>query len=79
MTIFLSQYGRTIRITLLLIGLVVGLLLFFGMPVILVQGSIRLATPLILGALAALLASRAGVLNWRLKGKCCSVRLLPWR
>jgi general nucleoside transport system permease protein len=69
MTTFLNQYGRTIRITLLLIGLVIGLLLFFGMPVILVQGTIRLATPLILGALAALLASRAGVLNLAIEGK----------
>src|ERR1041384_5380541 len=66
---FLNQYGRPIRITLLLIGLIIGLLLFFGMPVILVQGSIRLATPLILGALAALLASRAGVLNLAIEGK----------
>lgn len=43
--------------------------LFFALPLILVQSSIRLATPYILGALAALIASRAGVLNLAIDGK----------
>jgi ABC-type uncharacterized transport system permease subunit len=66
---FLNQYGRQIRLVLLVGGALIGLLLFFGMPVILVQSSIRLATPYILGSLAALLASRAGVLNLAIEGK----------
>jgi simple sugar transport system permease protein len=66
---FLNQYGRRIRLVLLVAGALIGLLLFFTLPVILVQSSIRLATPYILGSLAALLASRAGVLNLAIEGK----------
>jgi general nucleoside transport system permease protein len=66
---FLNQYGRQIKIGLLLVGLLIALLFFFALPVILVQSSIRLATPFILGSLAALLASRAGVLNLAIEGK----------
>lgn len=50
-------------------GIIIGILAFFGMPEILVQSSIRLATPYILGSLAALVASRAGVLNLAIEGK----------
>lgn len=66
---FLNTYNRQIRIGLGIAGLLIGFLLFFGLPVILVQSSIRLATPYILGSLAALLASRAGVLNLAIEGK----------
>jgi simple sugar transport system permease protein len=66
---FLNTYNRQIRIVLIAIGAVLGVILFFGMPVILVQSSIRLATPFILGSLAALIASRAGVLNLAIEGK----------
>jgi general nucleoside transport system permease protein len=66
---FFSQHAREIRITLILVGVVLAVLFFFGLPVILVQSSIRLATPYILGSLAALIASRAGVLNLAIEGK----------
>jgi ABC-type uncharacterized transport system permease subunit len=69
MIAYLNRYGSQIRIGLIVIGLLIGLLLFFGMPVFLVQSSIRRATPYILGSLAALLASRAGVLNLAIEGK----------
>jgi simple sugar transport system permease protein len=57
------------RIGLLIASVVIAVLFFFGLPVILVQSSIRLATPYILGSLAALIASRAGVLNLAIEGK----------
>ncbi len=60
---------RALNRILLVLALIVGVVLFFALPVILVQSSIRLATPYILGALAALLASRAGVLNLAIEGK----------
>ena len=43
--------------------------MLFGLPIVLVQSSIRLATPYVLGSLAALVASRAGVLNLAIEGK----------
>lgn len=64
-----NTYSRQLRIALIVGGVALGLLFFFGMPVILVQSSIRLATPYVLGALAALIASRAGVLNLAIDGK----------
>jgi simple sugar transport system permease protein len=69
MIAFLNKYGRQIRLALIIGGIVLGVVLFFGAPVILVQGTIRLATPYILGSLAALIASRAGVLNLAIEGK----------
>jgi len=69
MIAFLNRYGRQIQIGLLIIGLVIALLFLFGLPVFLVQSSIRRATPYILGSLAALIASRAGVLNLAIEGK----------
>lgn len=66
---FLNSYSRQIRIALIVGGVLIVLLLFFGLPVFLVQSSIRRATPYILGSLAALLASRAGVLNLAIEGK----------
>lgn len=66
---FLTNNARKIRLTLIIAGILIGLLLFVGLPVILVQSSIRLATPYILGALAAMVASRAGVLNLAIDGK----------
>lgn len=64
-----KTYGRQIRLVLIVGGIILGVLLFFGMPVILIQSGIRLATPYVLGALAALIASRAGVLNLSIDGK----------
>jgi ABC-type uncharacterized transport system permease subunit len=69
MITFFNRYGRTLRLALIIAGVIIALLFFFGLPVILVQSSIRLATPYILGSLAALIASRAGVLNLAIEGK----------
>ncbi len=66
---FLNSNRRQIQFILIALGVLLGLLFLFGLPVILVQSSIRLATPYILGALAALIASRAGVLNLAIEGK----------
>lgn len=69
MMALLNANRRLLRNGLIVAGLIIGLLFFFGMPDILVQSSIRLATPYILGSLAALVASRAGVLNLAIEGK----------
>jgi ABC-type uncharacterized transport system permease subunit len=66
---FLNRYQRQSRILLLLIGIAFLLLILFGLPVTLLQSSIRLATPYVLGSLAAIVASRAGVLNLAIEGK----------
>lgn len=66
---WLNQYGGMLRRGLLFAGLAFGLILFFALPLNLLQSSIRLATPFILGSLAALVASRAGVLNLAIEGK----------
>jgi simple sugar transport system permease protein len=65
----IAHNSRRLQIGLLVIGVVLGLLLLFALPVNLLQSSIRLATPYVLGALAALIASRAGVLNLAIEGK----------
>lgn len=49
-------------------GIIIGVLVFLLLPEQLVISSIRLATPYILGSLAALIASRAGVLNLAIEG-----------
>lgn len=69
LTAFSNRNSRQIRIGLIIIGILIAIVFFFGMPEILVKSSIRLATPYILGALAALIASRAGVLNLAIEGK----------
>ncbi|MBI5669265.1 MAG: ABC transporter permease [Chloroflexi bacterium] len=66
---FLNTYRRQIRVALILAGVLIVLLILFGLPITLLQSSIRLATPYVLGSLAALLASRAGVLNLAIEGK----------
>ncbi|MEZ4666427.1 MAG: ABC transporter permease [Anaerolineae bacterium] len=69
MITLLNSYNRQIRTALLIGGALIVVLLFFGLPEFMVQSSIRRATPYILGSLAALLASRAGVLNLAIEGK----------
>src|SRR5690349_2055112 len=69
LTAFSNRYRRQIRLGLIILGSLVAIVFFFGTPEILVKSSIRLATPYILGALAALIASRAGVLNLAIEGK----------
>ncbi len=69
MIALLNNNRRQVRIGLIVIGIAAAVLFFFGMPDQLVRSSIRLATPYILGSLAALIASRAGVLNLAIEGK----------
>ncbi|MBW4436456.1 MAG: ABC transporter permease [Pleurocapsa minor GSE-CHR-MK-17-07R] len=64
----LQKYQRILRILLLVGGIAVVLFILFGLPITLLQSSIRLATPYVLGALAAIVASRAGVLNLAIEG-----------
>ena len=54
---------------LIITGIALVLLLLAVLPATVIQSSIRFATPFILGALAALIASRAGVLNLAIEGK----------
>ena len=61
----MSRYSRQLQLGLIIIVILAVLTL----PPGLVQSSIRLATPFVLGSLAALLASRAGVLNLAIEGK----------
>ncbi len=65
----LNTRQREIRRVLLAGALVLAFIFLFGLPAALVQSSIRLATPFVLGSLGALLASRAGVLNLAIEGK----------
>lgn len=65
---FLNRYGRQLRILLLIVGILLLLFILFGLPMNLLQSSIRLATPYVLGSLAAIIASRAGVLNLAIEG-----------
>ncbi len=69
MIALVSSKNRQLRIGLIILGVIAAVLFFFGMPDQLVRSSIRLATPYILGSLAALIASRAGVLNLAIEGK----------
>lgn len=69
MITLLNRFQRQGRVALLVIGVALLLLILFGLPINLLQSSIRLSTPYVLGALAALLASRAGVLNLAIEGK----------
>jgi ABC-type uncharacterized transport system permease subunit len=62
---WMSRYQRQWQIALVIIGIII----IIGLPPGLIQSSIRLATPFVLGSLAALLASRAGVLNLAIEGK----------
>jgi len=66
---FFATHSREIRIGLIIVGVLIAVVLLFGLPIILLQSMIRLSTPYILGSLAALLASRAGVLNLAIEGK----------
>jgi simple sugar transport system permease protein len=65
----MMAYINRNRQTLLIAGgIIIGVLVFLLLPEQLVISSIRLATPYILGSLAALIASRAGVLNLAIEG-----------
>jgi general nucleoside transport system permease protein len=66
---FFNQNSRQIQLALIIGGAILALVLLVTLPIQLLQSSIRLATPFILGSLAALIASRAGVLNLAIEGK----------
>lgn len=65
----LARNGRSLRITLWVVGIAFIAFLLVTLPVNVLQSSIRLATPYVLGSLAAIVASRAGVLNLAIEGK----------
>ncbi len=64
-----SQSRQWARLLPILIGIIVVVVAITALPSSLLQSSIRLATPYTLGALASLIASRAGVLNLAIEGK----------
>jgi simple sugar transport system permease protein len=66
---FLGGNTRSLRYIAIALGIVFVILIFALLPLNLLQSSIRLATPYVLGSLAALIASRAGVLNLAIEGK----------
>lgn len=65
----LTTYQRQIRTAAVLLGVLIVALLLITLPMSLLQSAIRLATPYILGSLAALISTRAGVLNLAIDGK----------
>lgn len=69
MIAFLSKYIGLFRYLLIALGVLFVALIFILLPVNTLQSAIRLATPYVLGSLAALVASRAGVLNLAIEGK----------
>lgn len=69
MTDFLNIRGHRIQTGLMITGIIIAVALLVTLPIQLLQSSIRLATPFILGSMAALIASRAGVLNLAIEGK----------
>ncbi|MBC7813113.1 MAG: ABC transporter permease [Burkholderiales bacterium] len=64
-----NRYQRQLRLGLITVVVVIVVYLLVTLPPNLLQSSIRLATPYVLGSLAALIASRAGVLNLAIDGK----------
>jgi len=66
---FIVKNERPLKIAGFVLAAIFIVLILFGLPMSLLQSSIRLATPYALGSLAALLASRAGVLNLAIEGK----------
>lgn len=68
MIAIVDKYQRPLRLLLIVIGIALLLLVMFGLPINVLQSSIRLATPYVLGAMAAIVASRAGVLNLAIDG-----------
>lgn len=68
MTDFLYRYNRPLKIAGIILGILFVFLLFAVLPMERLQSAIRQATPFVLGALAALIASRAGVLNLAIEG-----------
>lgn len=62
---WISRFSRQLQLGLI----IVVILAVLTLPPGLVQSSIRLSTPFVLGSLAALVASRAGVLNLAIEGK----------
>jgi ABC-type uncharacterized transport system permease subunit len=58
-----------IRNILIGLGILLVVIVLLTLPTNLLQSGIRLSTPYILGALAAIIASRAGVLNLAIEGK----------
>lgn len=65
----ISTNQKVIRRGLIAFGVIFVVLFFVALPENVIKSSIRLSTPFLLGSLAALIASRAGVLNLAIEGK----------
>lgn len=65
----ISSNQKVIRRGLIAFGVVFVVLFFVALEENVIKSSIRLSTPFLLGSLAALIASRAGVLNLAIEGK----------
>lgn len=66
---FIANHQKNLQRGLITLGSLLVVLFFFDLPENVIKSSIRLSTPFLLGSLAALIASRAGVLNLAIEGK----------
>lgn len=66
---FFASHQTSVKRGLYLAGVLIVVLFFIVLPDNVIKSSIRLSTPFLLGSLAALIASRAGVLNLAIEGK----------
>lgn len=66
---FIMANQTNLKRGLYLCGIIIVVLFFLALPENVIKSSIRLSTPFLLGSLAALIASRAGVLNLAIEGK----------
>lgn len=66
---FISTHEKNLQRAFIIGGGVLALLFMLALPPNVIKSSIRLSTPFLLGSLAALIASRAGVLNLAIEGK----------
>ncbi len=66
---FISENQQNLKRGLITLGVILVALFFIALPENVIKSSIRFSTPFLLGSLAALIASRAGVLNLAIEGK----------
>ncbi|MCA9893579.1 MAG: ABC transporter permease [Anaerolineae bacterium] len=66
---WITRYQRPLKYALIGLGIAIVAWMLIALPPTVIQSGIRFSTVFILGSLAALLASRAGVLNLAIEGK----------
>ena len=66
---FIASNQKNLKWFLIVTAGIITILFFAVLPENVIKSSIRLSTPFLLGSLAALIASRAGVLNLAIEGK----------